>query len=115
MLHLADWIQGHIILDLPTIVRVIMYHQLPNADLGWEFSKTLNVGLDFALFKNRLTGTIEYYITNTEDILLGLGLPPTSGVSGYTANIGTTENKGFELALNGTIEQQEWMDLGSWL
>lgn len=77
--------------------------QLPNEDLGWEFSKTWNVGLDFSILKNRLSGTIEYYITNTKDILLGLGLPPTSGVSGYTANIGTTQNKGFELSLNGTI------------
>ena len=77
--------------------------QLPNPDLGWEFSKTLNFGLDFSLLKNRLSGTIEYYVTKTEDILLGLGLPPTSGVSGYTANIGSTENKGFELSLNGTI------------
>jgi TonB-dependent starch-binding outer membrane protein SusC len=77
--------------------------QLPNADLGWEFSKTWNVGLDFSILKNRLSGTIEYYITKTEDILLGLDLPPTSGVTGYTANIGSTENKGFELSLNGTI------------
>ncbi|MCW3109742.1 MAG: TonB-dependent receptor [Segetibacter sp.] len=77
--------------------------QLPNENLGWEFSKTLNFGVDFALLKNRLSGTAEYYITKTEDILLGLGLPPTSGVTGYTANIGATQNKGFELSLNGTI------------
>ncbi len=77
--------------------------QLPNPDLGWEFSKTYNVGLDFSLFRNRLSGAMDYYITKTEDILLGLGLPPTSGVTGYTANIGTSENKGFEIALNGTI------------
>lgn len=77
--------------------------QLPNENLGWEFSKTLNFGVDFGLLKNRLSGTVEYYITKTEDILLGLGLPPTSGVSGYTANIGTTQNKGFELSLNGAI------------
>jgi hypothetical protein len=77
--------------------------QLPNTDLGWEFSKTLNVGLDFSVLGNRLSGTIEYYITKTEDILLGLGLPPTSGVSGFTANIGSTQNKGLELTLNGTI------------
>ncbi len=77
--------------------------QLPNEDLGWEFSKTYNVGLDFSLFRNRLSGAMDYYITKTEDILLGLGLPPTSGVTGYTANIGTSENKGFEVALNGTI------------
>lgn len=77
--------------------------QLPNVDLGWEYSKTLNFGLDFSILKNRLSGTIEYYITKTEDILLGLSLPPTSGVTGYTANIGATQNKGFELSLNGTI------------
>ncbi len=77
--------------------------QLPNVDLGWEFSKTWNFGVDFSLFKNRLSGTMEYYITKTEDILLGLGLPPTSGVTGFTANIGATENKGFELSLNGVI------------
>lgn len=77
--------------------------QLPNVDLGWEFSKTWNFGVDFSLLKNRLSGTIEYYVTKTEDILLGLGLPPTSGVTGFTANIGATENKGFELSLNGVI------------
>jgi TonB-dependent starch-binding outer membrane protein SusC len=77
--------------------------QLPNVDLGWEFSKTWNFGVDFSVLKNRLSGTIEYYLTETEDILLGLGLPPTSGVTGFTANIGSTENKGFELSLNGVI------------
>ena len=77
--------------------------QLPNVDLGWEFSKTWNFGVDFSLLKNRLSGTMEYYLTKTEDILLGLGLPPTSGVTGFTANIGATENKGFELSLNGVI------------
>ncbi|RYF91860.1 MAG: TonB-dependent receptor [Chitinophagaceae bacterium] len=77
--------------------------QLPNPKLGWEFSKTINLGVDFSLFKNRLSGSIEYYKTKTEDILLGLGLPPTSGVNSYTANIGATENKGVEIGLNGTI------------
>ena len=77
--------------------------QLPNAQLGWEYSKTWNFGLDFALFKNRLSGTVEYYITNTNDILLGVSLPPTSGVGSYTGNIGATQNKGIELSLDGTI------------
>ncbi|MBX0290284.1 TonB-dependent receptor [Hymenobacter sp. HSC-4F20] len=77
--------------------------QLPNPNLGWEYSKTWNYGLDFAVLKNRLSGTVEYYITDTEDILLGLPLPPTSGVDSYTANIGATQNKGIELSLNGTI------------
>ena len=78
-------------------------NQLPNPGLGWEYSKTWNIGLDFALLKNRLTGTMEYYATKTEDILLGLALPGTAGVSSITQNIGATQNKGFELTLNGTI------------
>lgn len=77
--------------------------QLPNKNLGWEYSETWNYGVDFAVLNNRLTGTMEYYVTNTKDILLSLGLPRTSGVSSYTANIGETQNKGFELSLNGTI------------
>lgn len=77
--------------------------QLPNPNLGWEFSKTWNVGLDFSILKNRLSGTVEYYVTNTENVLLGLALPPTSGVGSITSNIGATQNKGFELSLNGTI------------
>jgi TonB-dependent starch-binding outer membrane protein SusC len=76
---------------------------LPNPDLGWEYSKTWNYGLDFALLNNRLSGTIEYYVTNTEDVLLSVGLPNTSGVSSYTGNIGATQNKGLELSLNGVI------------
>jgi len=77
--------------------------QLPNPDLGWEYSETWNYGLDFAILKNRLSGTVEYYITDTKDLLLSLGLPQTSGVSSYTANIGETQNKGFEFSLNGII------------
>lgn len=77
--------------------------QLPNTNLGWEFSKTWNYGLDFGLLKNRLYGTIEYYVTNTKDILLSVNLPPTSGVSSYMANIGETQNKGLEFSLNGVI------------
>lgn len=77
--------------------------ELPNAGLGWEYSETWNYGLDFSLLNNRLSGSLEYYVTNTKDILLGVGLPPTSGVGSYTANIGETQNKGLELSLNGLI------------
>lgn len=78
-------------------------NQLPNQQLGWEFSETMNFGLDFSLLKDRLSGTVEYYITNTNDVLLNVGLPATSGASFVTANIGETQNKGFELSLNGLI------------
>ena len=76
---------------------------LPNPELGWEYSKTWNFGLDFSLFNGRLSGSFEYYIQKTKDILLDVSLPSTSGVSSYTGNIGNTQNKGFELTLNGII------------
>jgi len=77
--------------------------ELPNPDLGWEFSTTWNYGLDFGFFNNRLSGTVEYYETHTKDLLQRVGLPATSGVSGYVANVGETENKGYEISLNGVI------------
>lgn len=77
--------------------------RLPSPDLGWEYSETWNYGLDFSLLKNRLSGTVEYYVTNTKDILLGINLPSTSGVGGYTANVGQTQNKGLEFNLNAVI------------
>ena len=76
---------------------------LPNPELGWEYSKTWNFGLDFSLFSGRLYGSFEYYTQKTNDILLDVSLPSTSGVSSYTGNIGNTENKGWELTLNGII------------
>ncbi len=81
--------------------------ELPNPILGWEFSKTYNYGLDFGLFKNRLSGTFEYYVQNTDNILLRVGLPPTNGGGSYMANIGKTQNKGFELSLNGAVIDNE--------
>ncbi|MDE3237178.1 MAG: TonB-dependent receptor [Bacteroidota bacterium] len=83
--------------------------QLPNPSLGWEFSKNWNVGADFSMFKNRLNGTLEYYIQNTDNVLLSQGLPTTSGVNSVTKNIGATQNRGVELSLNGVIfSNKDW-------
>ena len=77
--------------------------ELPNPELGWEYSKTMNYGVDFGFFDGRLTGSFEYYVQKTHDVLLRVNLPATTGVSSIMSNIGKTENKGFELNLNGTI------------
>lgn len=76
---------------------------LPNYDLGWEYSSTWNFGLDFTLLGGRLSGTFEYYIQKTSNLLQSVNLPSTSGVSSYVGNVGKTENKGVEFTLNGTI------------
>ena len=76
---------------------------LPNKDLGWEYSSTWNFGVDFSFFSGRLSGTMEYYIQNTKDLLLSVSLPSTSGARSYMANVGKTRNTGFEFSLNGVI------------
>lgn len=82
---------------------------LPNEELGWEFSRTMNYGVDYSFFKGRLRGTVEYYSVHTHDILLNLRLPSTAGVGSYTANIGETANRGLEFTVNGTIlEKGDW-------
>jgi TonB-dependent starch-binding outer membrane protein SusC len=77
--------------------------EVPNPNLGWEFSETQNYAVEFSVFHGRISGTVEYYITNTKDLLLNLSLPATAGVPRTTKNIGKTQNKGLEFSLNGTI------------
>jgi len=86
----------------------------PSPDLGWEYSKTYNVGLDFSLLKNRLGGSIDYYLVKTNNLLYKISLPPTAGVGQQTANVGSSQNKGLEIALNGSIiKSKDWSwDLG---
>ncbi|KFE99082.1 SusC/RagA family TonB-linked outer membrane protein [Chryseobacterium luteum] len=74
-----------------------------NSSLGWEFSKTWNYGVDFTLFNRRINGTVEYYVTNTEQLLLNKGLPSSSGLTSVTQNVGASQNKGLEISLNGVI------------
>src|SRR5690606_35400059 len=74
--------------------------RIGNIDLGWEISKTINLGLDFGLIRNRLTGTLDVYDTKTDDLLLNRVLPPSSGVSSIMENIGKTRNRGVELGLD---------------
>ena len=78
---------------------------LPNTNLGWEYSETWNLGLDYALFNNRINGVIEYYRVLTTDLLMNVSLPPSGGVGSYTANIGKTMNNGIEFTINGNIIQ----------
>ena len=70
-----------------------------NPDLRWETSTTQNAGLDFSLFNGRIAGSVEYYITNTTDLLAPQPLPTSRGFGGYITNIGETQNKGIELTI----------------
>lgn len=71
-----------------------------NLDLGWEISRTSNLGLDFGFWNNKLHGYIEIYQTKTSDLLMQRKIPTFTGFSQIWQNIGKTENKGFEFNLN---------------
>ncbi len=77
--------------------------EIPNPDLGWEVSSTVNVGTDFGLFGGRLSGSFEWYNTNTNDILLERNLPFTSGYRNILQNVASTNTRGVELGLTGVI------------
>lgn len=72
----------------------------PNEALIWEKTKVFNVGLDFAFFKNRLTGSFEFYNKNTSDLLGSFSMNPTLGWSSVKKNFGNMYNRGVELMLN---------------
>jgi TonB-linked SusC/RagA family outer membrane protein len=73
--------------------------QTGNPDLKWELTATKNIGIDFGILKNRITGSVDYYDSRTRDLLLPMTLPPTSGYQKVVQNIGKTRNNGFEVAL----------------
>lgn len=84
-----------------TIVTGYNLVTLPNPDLDWEYTKTINAGLDFSFLNNRISGSFEWYKSTTNNILYGIVLPVTSGVNGsYTTNIGDMENKGLEFTIS---------------
>lgn len=74
--------------------------RLGNGDLSWESKKSLNAGVDFGFFNNRINGTLDLYQASNYDLLLSRKLPAASGFGDVIANIGETENKGLELTLN---------------
>lgn len=76
---------------------------IPNYDLKWERTATVDAGLDFGLWKGRLSGNLDFYRANTTDLLMNRSIPITSGYTSVTENVGSTRNTGFEVTLSGDI------------
>ncbi|MCZ4245499.1 SusC/RagA family TonB-linked outer membrane protein [Pedobacter punctiformis] len=74
--------------------------QLGDPNLTWENTQNYNIGLDFGLFSDRVSGTVEYYKKKTTDLLLNAPIAATNGFSSIVQNIGDMQNKGFEFSLN---------------
>lgn len=73
---------------------------LAQPDLTWEKSRQFDLGLDFAFFKNRLSGSIDGYYKYTYDLLYNVPLPLESGYRTALVNVGAMKNRGIELTLN---------------
>jgi TonB-linked SusC/RagA family outer membrane protein len=76
-----------------------------NPNLKWEESHQLNAGIDFGLFNNKVSGSVDYYETRNSDLLLFETINPVSnsGFTRYPSNIGATQTKGIEVSLRGTF------------
>lgn len=76
---------------------------LSNPNLKWERSATANIGVDFGLFGNRLTGTVEYYHTRTTDLLVSRMLNASLGYTSMLDNLGETKSQGIDVGITGEL------------
>lgn len=81
------------------IISGVAPSNIGNLDLKWETTRTLDFGLDFSGFKNRIQFNFDYYINTTDDLLFNVSIPRTTGQSSYLANVGSIRNKGWEIDL----------------
>lgn len=72
----------------------------PNADLKWETTEQLNAGLDFGLFDERISGSVEYFTKKTSDMLFALPIPSSTGYSSRLSNVGSVRSRGWEFSVN---------------
>jgi TonB-linked SusC/RagA family outer membrane protein len=81
--------------------------QIPNPNLNWETTVQFNIGFEFGIIRDRITGEIDYYDKNTRDLLLNVPVPATTGFNVQRQNIGRMQNYGFEFILNGSVVSKE--------
>ncbi|MDR6338101.1 TonB-linked SusC/RagA family outer membrane protein [Filimonas zeae] len=72
---------------------------LANPNLRWERTAGINAGVDFALFQDRLSGSLDYYQTDTKDLLFNVNIPAITGFGTISTNVGNIRNRGVELSL----------------
>jgi TonB-linked SusC/RagA family outer membrane protein len=80
----------------------LIVSRLATPELLWEKNNSLNTGIEFTIF-NRVTTNFEYYIRKSVDLLFAVPLPPSTGLSSYDANVGSMQNVGFDVDVNGIV------------
>jgi len=97
----ASVANGYLYGDNGAAVQGQYLSALANGNLKWESTKSFNFGADFSLFKNRLSGSLNTYFSNTYDLLFNVDIPYLNGFSSSPVNIGKLKNMGQELTLTG--------------
>ena len=88
---------------------LINWGRYGNPDLRWEKQKQINVGLDYGMFKDRLSFTLDLFHIDNEDLLMTISKSPSSGYLDQLANVGTLRNRGIEFSINATpIRTKDW-------
>jgi TonB-dependent starch-binding outer membrane protein SusC len=77
--------------------------QIGVPNLKWEKTRQFDIGVDFGLFNGRVSGEVDYFNKNTEDLLLNVPLSAINGFTDVTKNIGSMTNKGWEFSLTGNV------------
>lgn len=86
---------------------ITSYTGVGSKTLKWETTRSLNVGLDFGIIRNRISGSLDVYKTNTYDLLLNRQVPVMNGFNSVWDNVGKTQNLGIELTLNSENIRRE--------
>lgn len=84
-----------------------------NPGVKWEKTVTRNIGLDFGFFKERLSGTVEYYWNTVKDLLVPSDIPGYTGYTKLMTNVGQTSNRGIELQLNAWLVETKDFSLNA--
>lgn len=92
---------------ISTVVNSLNMDRLAAPNLEWEKTAAYNVGLDFALFNYRLSGSVDYYFKKTTDMIMSQRLPSFTGFGSITANLGEVQNKGVEISLTSNNIQNK--------
>lgn len=86
-----------------------------NPNLKWERSLKRNIGLDFGVFADRLSGSIDYYYDTTNSLVMDISKPPHIGFSNAKENLGKISNSGVELSIRGNVLQRKDLNLNLFL
>jgi TonB-linked SusC/RagA family outer membrane protein len=84
------------------VVRGTRSSRISNPDLKWETTEQTNIGIDASILEGRISGTFDFFVKRTSNMLINLPLPRATGFGSILSNIGKMENKGFEVLINST-------------